>query len=117
MDRDFLEYHLRKLDHEKMESFARYLGVQFTAGEIRQWGGTGKGRDYLDADPILMPLTLALRPELQQALIKMVGGQGVPLPAEYQRGKNEVVVDLGKVTPDEFMAFFKNKQASAAPAP
>jgi len=100
-----------------MENWARYLGVQFTAGEIRRWSAAGKGKEYLDEDPVLLPLALSLRPELQQALIKMVGGEGVALPAEYRKGQNEIVVDLGKVSPGEFMAFFKKKQEGAGPAP
>ena len=66
--------------------------------------------DYKKDDMVFLPLALALRPELRDMLIKMVGGDGgLAMPRDYQGQRNEVMVDLGKVSHQEFLDFVQKK--------
>ena len=112
----FLAFWVNQLEEKRALLFGRMLGVNFTAGEIRSWAKEGGERDYKDQDNVLIPLSLIMKPELRDGLVKMVGGNSMPLPKDYRKGKNEIVVDLGKVTPEEFMEFVKNKKLPNPPS-
>lgn len=105
--RAFLFFWVRENEREKNQEFGRMIGAHFTAGDIRAWGTGDKGI-YRDEDPIFMPLSLALRPELREGLSRMVGG--VRLPSDYKKKANEVVVDMGQVTPKEFIDFVEKRR-------
>lgn len=105
----FLTYWVNQVEERRISMLGRMLGVNFTAGEIRSWSKAGSERDYKDKDNVLIPLSLIMKPELRDNLIKMVGGESMPLPKGYRKSRNEVVVDMGKVTPEEFIEFVKNK--------
>jgi hypothetical protein len=111
----FLAFWVNEVEASKAKMLGRMLGVNFTAGEIRSWSKDGAAKDYGDQDNVLVPLALVLKPELRDSLIKMVGGQAMPLPKEYRKGKNEIVVDMGKVSPQEFIEFVKNKTPPKIP--
>lgn len=89
-----------------MTQVGRMLGVFFKAGEVRTWKKTeGTGPGYGDEDDILIPLSFMLRPEAREGIQKLVGAEGLALPDGYRKQGGEIIVDLGKVTPEEFQAF------------
>lgn len=90
-----------------MMQIGKLIGACFTAGEIRSWGKRGQSSEYKNDDKVLVPLSLILKPEFKEGLIKFVGGDMMPLPDGYAKAKNEVVVDMGKVSPEEFMNWVK----------
>jgi len=111
IEREFLAYWTREREFEQMEQLGRLLGVMFDASEIRSWGKSGGGSGFDDTDSVLVPLTFMLNPDSRQAIQKMVGSaSGLTLPAGYRKGQNEYVVDLGKVSPQEFMDFVRQNQ-------
>lgn len=107
-ERAFLAYWVREARREQMAEMGKLLGVFFSVGEIRSWGApdSGKPTVYKDNENILVPLSIVLKPELREGLKKMVGG--LALPDGYKKGAKEVVVDLGGVSPDDFMYFAKH---------
>lgn len=107
-ERAFLAYWVRQARQEQMSEVGKLLGVFFSVGEIRRWGAqdSGKEHTYRDEENILIPLSIVLKPELREGLKKMVGG--LALPDGYKKGAKEVVVDLGGVSPEDFMYFAKH---------
>lgn len=108
--RAFLYFWVQERNKQQILELGRLLGAFFTAGEIRAWGSNDKGT-YRDEDPILIPLSLAIKPELRDGLRKMVGG--VALPEGYAKGANEVVVDLGQVSTQEFIEFIEKHRPTS----
>jgi hypothetical protein len=110
-ERAFLLYWIQQQERDRALTMGQLLGVSYTVGELRSW------KEKKEADTvnlpddyrITLPLTLLLKPELREGLIKTFVS-GMSLPPEYRKGEHEVVVDLSKVTTEEFKAFFKNKQ-------
>ena len=102
----FLYFWVKEVENERLNSLGRSLGTTFTAGEIRSWKASGSGSpEYKDQDKVFVPLALTFQPELREGLLKLVGMGGMKLPSDYKRGAREVVVDMSKVTPAEFLAF------------
>lgn len=111
IDRDFLSYYLREKEYDQMEQLGRLLGVMFKAGEVRSWKQSGDSGDgFDDEDNVLVPLTFQLRPETREGIQKMVGSDGLAMPKGYRRADGEYVVDMGKVTPEEFIAWVKQNR-------
>ena len=106
----FLAFWVREVEEERMRTMGRFMGVNFTAKEIRTWSDSASNKDYRDDDNVLVPLALVLKPELKESLIKLVGGSSMPLPDGYRKAPNEVVVDLGRVSPEEFIEFVKSRR-------
>jgi hypothetical protein len=114
--RAFLFFWVKEVEEERLRSLNRFLGVNFTAGEIRTWAAKeGKGGAFKDSDQIFIPLSIAIRPELRDGLMKLVGG--VRLPEGYIKKPNEVVVDMGQVTPQEFIDFVNKYRKTGTPTP
>lgn len=105
---DFLHYWVKEVENTRMMQIGKLIGACFTAGEIRSWGKTGQTGEYKDTDKVLVPLSLILKPQFKEGLIRFVGGDAMPLPDGYTKGAREVVVDMGKVSPQEFMDWVKN---------
>ena len=112
IDRDFLSFYLREREYDQMEQLGRLLGVMFKAGEVRQWKQSGDSGDgFDDEDNVLVPLTFQLRPESREGIQKMVGASGLALPKGYRKADGEYVVDMGKVSPEEFMAWAAQRRS------
>src|SRR5208282_4193376 len=105
---DFIFFWVKETENSKMFQLGKLLGACFTAGEIRSWGKKGQSNEYNNDDKVLVPLSLILKPDFKEGLIKFVGGDMMPLPDGYTKAKNEVVVDMGKVSPQEFMDWVKS---------
>ena len=106
---EFLYFWAREVENEKMLAVGKLLGTYFVAEEIRSWAKANSGTNlYKDKDKVLVPLSLALRPELKEALIKLVGN--MPLPQDYKKGDKEIVIDLSRVSPEDFQYFMKHKR-------
>jgi hypothetical protein len=116
-ERAFLYYWVKEVENEKVAQLGRLLGTTFTAGEVRNWGVASAQSSNLFQrnDKVFVPLALAIRPDYRESLIKYVGGDGIPLPKDYQKGKNEVVMDLSKVKPQEFLDFLGKKKLPEMP--
>ncbi len=109
-ERAFAYFWLKEVENEQMSQLGRLLGTSFRAGEIRSWAAKGGSPpDYKNSDKVLVPLSFGIRPELRESLIKLVGSDGMMLPSDYKRQKNEMVVDLSKVSPQEFKDFLTKK--------
>lgn len=113
---EFLYFWVREVENERTMHLGKLLGTAFRAGDIRDWAKKGEQTTYKKNDVVLMPLTLALRPDLREALIRMVGAAGLALPKGYTPTQNEQVVDLGQVSPQEFIDFVQKKKLPAGPA-
>ncbi len=114
--RAFLYHSVQKHQAEQMREFGRALGVYFTAGEIRSWTkGEGGKVYYEDSDGLTLPLSLTLKPELRDHLTKLVSG--TPLPRGYVKGDKEVVVDLGRVTTQQFRQVLEDLREGRTPTP
>jgi len=112
MLRDFLVFWLREKEFDQMEQIGRLLGVMFTAAEVRSWkeaGNEGSGPPE-NHEKIFIPLSFMLRPEAREGLRKSIGKDGLALPQGYRTKEGEVVVDLGKVTVEDFKAFVENNR-------
>jgi hypothetical protein len=111
--RIFLHHWVRKVEKDRFQQLGRLMGVLFTAGEIRTWNkGEGKGV-FADQDPVSVPLTIAFRPELRDGLMRLVGG--LTKPKDVKFGENEVVIDLGATSIEDFKAFVEtHRQGEAA---
>lgn len=106
IEREFLAFWLREREADQMSQAGRMLGVLFKAGEVRAWKKEGTGDSgYDDEDDVLVPLSFMIRPEGREGLQKLVGSSGLSLPTGYRKQNGEIIVDLGKVTPEEFQAF------------
>jgi hypothetical protein len=105
---DFIYFWVKEVENTRMMQIGKLIGACFTAGEIRSWGKAGPASEYKNEDRVLVPLSLILKPEFKEGLIKFVGGDMMPLPPGYAKAKNEVVVDMGKVSPKEFMDWVKS---------
>lgn len=116
---DFLMYWQRQKEFDQMEQFGRLLGVLFNAGEVRGWNSTEDtpfGMD--DEDNLLIPLSFMLRPESREGIQKLIGQRsGLSLPKEYKQKAGEIVVDLGKVSPEEFKAFVEKNRVGPKVSP
>lgn len=112
IEREFLNYWIREREYDQVGQMGRLLGVMFQAGEVRSWREGGGGEGYDDEDNILVPLTFALRPEAREAIRKMVGSDGMKLPEGYQKQSGEFVVDLGKVSPQDFIDFVNQNRVT-----
>lgn len=112
--RAFLFFWVQESRRDQMRDVGRLLGANFSAGEIRMWskGGNDKGV-YQDEDIIFLPLSLSIKPELREGLMKMVGG--MPTPKGYRPGANEVLVDLGQTTVDQFKDFIEQNRQDLKP--
>lgn len=107
--RSFLYFWCREIERERNQEFGRLLGAHFTAGEVRRWQtGSGDKGTYADEDVLFIPLSLAMKPELREGLTRMVGG--VRLPTDYKKAANEVVVDMGQVSPEAFKEFVRRNR-------
>ena len=105
------------MENERVAQLGKLLGTNFTAGEIRSWGmSKNKSQDFENNSDILVPLSFSFRPEFRDNLIKMVGHDGMLLPSDYKRQKNEMVVDLSKVSPQEFKDFLTKKKIPQVPS-
>ena len=113
-ERAFLYFWTKEVENERLGQIGRLLGTTFEAKEIRSWAKDGSG-EYKDSDKILVPLAMALRPDYREGLMKMVGGSGMALPADYKKKTNEIVVDLSKVSPQEFLDFFGKQKLPKIP--
>lgn len=102
LERSYLFFWVREREFDQMQQISRMLGVMFKAGEVRSWK-EGSGDSLDDEDHLFVPLTFMLRPEAREGVKKMVGN-GLPL-TDYRKAPNEVVVDLGQVSPEEFKEF------------
>ena len=112
----FRYFWIKEVERERMLQVSKQLGTAFTAGEIRNWAKQGAGGgQYRKNDLVWLPLTLALRPDLREMLLKLVGGDGLAMPKGYRAKKNEVMVDLGQVTHQEFLDFVQHKILPKAP--
>jgi len=110
-ERAFAYFWIKEVENEHMNQLGRLLGTSFRAGEIRSWASKGGSPpDYKNSDKVLVPLSFGIRPELRDSLIKLVGQDGMILPGDYKRQKYERVVDLSKVSPQEFKDFLTKKQ-------
>lgn len=98
----------RESRKEFIQEIGKLLGVFFKAGDIRKWKDDGGSGAYQDNDDILIPLSIALRPEMREHLQKMVGGMA--LPDGYKKGKFEQVVDLGRLPIEDFKYFLKHRK-------
>lgn len=111
MDQDeiqFIYFWIREHERQQLQQLGRLLGVSFEAHEVRGWAKQGGAATrYKDHDAVLMPLTLALRPELREALIKMVGLNGMSAPEGYQKRDGEFMVNLGDIPIEEFKNFLQ----------
>lgn len=109
-ERVFLAFWVREARKEFMQDMGKLLGVLFNAGDIRSWeeNKNGSTHTYSDEENILIPLSIALKPELRDGLKQMV--QGLATPEGYQKQKGEVMVDLGRVTAEDFRYFLKHKK-------
>jgi len=107
----FRYFWVKEVERDRMLQLGKMIGATFTAGDIRKWSLQNAGTpDYKKDDMVFLPLALALRPELRDMLIKMVGGDGgLAMPRDYQGQRNEVMVDLGKVSHQEFLDFVQKK--------
>lgn len=113
LERDFIAYWMRQKEYDQMEQFGRLMGVLFNAGEVRSWSNnkaTKSPTGFEDEDTILVPLSFMLRPESRESIQKMVGTDGMALPEGYRKREGEIVVDLGKVSPEEFKAFVESNR-------
>lgn len=116
LDRDFLAFWVREREYDQMQQLGRLMGVFFNAGEVRKWKGEGgkpDGSGFEDEDNILVPLAFMLRPEARESIQKMVGQDGLALPQGYRRKEGEVVVDLGKVSKEEFLEFVEKNRVGS----
>lgn len=113
----FLSYWVQKIQADQFNTLGRLLGVLYTAGEIREWGKqSGEKGSYQDADPVNMPLTMALRPELREGLVRLVGG--LTLSKDIKVGQNEMVLDLGRTSIQDFKEFVEtHRQAKPSEKP
>lgn len=119
---DFIYFWVKEVENSRMMQIGKLIGACFTAGEIRSWGRKGTNSEYKDEDKVLVPLSLILKPDFKEGLIRFVGGDMMPLPDGYHKAKNEIVVDMGKVSPQEFMNWVKqvnetNKDQNALARP
>jgi hypothetical protein len=115
-ERAFLYFWVKEVENERLGQIGRLLGTTFSAGEIRSWGKkNGESAEYKNADKVLVPLAFAIRPEFREGLMRMVGSAGMVLPSGYKKAPNEVVVDLSKVSPQEFLDFFGQKKLPKVP--
>jgi hypothetical protein len=113
LERDFLAFWSREKEFDQMQQIGKLMGVFFNAGEVRSWKGEGgSATGFEDGDNVLVPLTFMLRPESREAVQKIVGLDGLALPPGYRKGAKEMVVDLGKVTPEEFKAFVEKNRVT-----
>jgi hypothetical protein len=109
--RAFGYFWTKEVENERVAQLGRLLGTNFTAGEIRSWAASkNKSGEFENHSDILIPLSFSFRPEFRDNLIKMVGADGLLMPSDYKTRKGEVVVDLSKVSPREFLDFFGKKQ-------
>lgn len=110
---EFIYFWAREAENEKMMALGKLLGTYFLAEEIRSWARPGNGSNlYKDKDKVLLPLSIALRPELKEALVKLVGH--MPLPQDYKKGTKEVVIDLSRVSTEDFKYFMEHKRLPEA---
>ena len=117
-ERAFLYFWTKEVENERIGQIGRLLGTTFEAREIRSWAKAGgNAAEYKDSDKVLVPLAMAIRPDYREGLMKLVGGSGMALPPEYQKKKNEIVMDLSKVSPQEFLDFFGKKKLPQFPSP
>jgi hypothetical protein len=114
IEREFLSYWTREREYDQMQQLGRLMGVFFNAGEVRSWKADGGERasSLEDEDNLLIPLSFMIRPEGREAIQKMVGTGGLALPKGYRQAPGEVVVDLGKVSPEEFKSFVEKHRVS-----
>lgn len=98
---------------QQLDDLGQLLGASFTVADIKSWRADKSGGYYDDKDRLRLPLALSLRPELREGLLKMVGG--MVLPKDFVKGENEVVVDLGRTTPQEFQEFIEKKRIDRSP--
>jgi hypothetical protein len=108
--RAFLYYWVQEVERNRFIQLGRTLGTYFQAGDIRRWARLAQGQGYdefEDSDPISIPLTLALKPELKDWMIKLTSGLGTP--QGYTKGKHEVLVDMGRFTKEEYVDFLTKR--------
>lgn len=112
--RAFIFFWIQERRRDAMGDLGRLLGANFKAGEIRMWskGGNDKGT-YEDNDQIFLPLSLSIKPELREGLMRMVGG--LTPPKGYRPGENEVLVDLGQTSVKEFIEFVEQNRQDLKP--
>ena len=115
-ERAFLYFWTKEVENERLGQIGRLLGTTFEAKEIRSWSKGGSG-EYKDSDKVLVPLAMAIRPDYREGLMKLVGGGGMALPLDYKKKPNEVVLDMSKVSPQEFLDFFGKKKIPNIPQP
>ena len=112
-ERIFRAYWVRESRKEFVQDLGRLLGVMFKAGDIRNWKDGGPAHIYQDEEDILVPLSIALRPELRDGLRQMV--QGLAAPSDYSKKKGEIMVDLGRVSAEDFKYFLQHKRLPDQP--
>lgn len=114
IERAFAAYWIKEQQYDQMQQIGRMLGVMFSAGEVRGWRAAGEGGEgYDDEDSVLVPMTFMLRPESRDGVQKMVGSEGLALPKGYKKRDGELIVDLGKVSPEEFKAFVDKNRVNS----
>lgn len=115
----------RKADHDRMDQLGHMLGTEWTREQVEVFGKkpTAKERfNNLKREDVRIPLTLAIRPELQETLTKMfaIGEKnGAPMIAggEFAPKMTEEVIELGEVSKDQFLALANRSGMSTANAP
>jgi hypothetical protein len=109
LDRNFLYFWYRQHEMDKAEQLGRMLGVMFNVGEVRGWDESeGPSLGLMDHETLLIPLSFMLNGEARGNLKKMVGTESQM--ASKERKEGQVLVDLGKVSPEDFKAFIEKNR-------
>lgn len=93
----------RKIEDDFFVGLMQILGVLWTREDVERMGETKQGTKGAP-DELMVPLALAIKPELRDALHKMFGTKGQMIGGgEYRSQPDEEVVNLGELPPGEFL--------------
>jgi hypothetical protein len=122
----FTSYWLRKIEDEQIEKAKTLLGVHWKRDDMIALAKASKAKGKSGPpQEILVPLSIAVNPNLQTALMKLFeipAGGAVPIGGgEYTPDKKEEVVELGETSKETFLSMFnpmlKNMQSNTAQKP
>lgn len=88
------------------------LGTYWTVEDIRNLDKKQKGTsNYANDDTVVLPLTLAVNPQIKEWLVKMVG-KGVAIAGgDYAPQQGEQIVELGEMSKEAFINWISGKKA------